>query len=41
MVMNEKGRINQVITNLLSNAIKFTDEGTVSITAVPNNNELL
>jgi signal transduction histidine kinase len=30
-----------VITNLLSNAIKFTDEGTVSITAVPNNNEIV
>ena len=30
-----------VFTNLLSNAIKFTDEGTVSITAVPNNNEIV
>jgi K+-sensing histidine kinase KdpD len=30
-----------VISNLLSNAIKFTDEGTVSITAVPNNDEIV
>jgi signal transduction histidine kinase len=37
----DKGRINQVISNLLSNAIKFTDEGTVSITAVPNTNEIV
>ena len=33
----DKNRINQVISNLLSNAIKFTDEGTVSITAVNTN----
>ena len=37
----DKNRINQVISNLLSNAIKFTDEGTVSITAVPNINEIV
>jgi two-component system sensor histidine kinase VicK len=37
----DKNRINQVISNLLSNAIKFTDEGTVSITAVPNNHEIV
>jgi signal transduction histidine kinase len=39
----DKGRINQVISNLLSNAIKFTNDGTVSITAVavPNNNEIV
>jgi two-component system, OmpR family, sensor histidine kinase VicK len=37
----DKSRINQVISNLLSNAIKFTDEGTVSITAVPNINEIV
>src|SRR5215831_4095934 len=37
----DKNRINQVISNLLSNAIKFTDEGTVSITAVPNTNEIV
>jgi signal transduction histidine kinase len=37
----DKNRINQVISNLLSNAIKFTDEGTVSITAVPNANEIV
>ena len=37
----DKNRINQVISNLLSNAIKFTDKGTVSITAVPNTNEIV
>jgi signal transduction histidine kinase len=37
----DKNRINQVISNPLSNAIKFTDEGTVSITAVPNTNEIV
>jgi two-component system sensor histidine kinase VicK len=37
----DKNRINQVISNLLSNAIKFTDEGTVSITAVPNTDEIV
>jgi two-component system sensor histidine kinase VicK len=37
----DKDRINQVISNLLSNAIKFTDEGTVSVTAVPNTNEIV
>jgi signal transduction histidine kinase len=37
----DKGRINQVISNLLSNAIKFTDEGTVSITAVTNTTEIV
>jgi signal transduction histidine kinase len=37
----DKGRINQVISNLLSNAIKFTNEGTVTAAAVPNNNEIV
>jgi signal transduction histidine kinase len=37
----DKNRINQVISNLLSNAIKFTDEGTVSISAVPNTNQIV
>ena len=37
----DKGRISQVISNLLSNAIKFTNEGTISATAVPNNNEIV
>jgi two-component system, OmpR family, sensor histidine kinase VicK len=37
----DENRINQVISNLLNNAIKFTDEGTVSITAVPNINEIV
>src|SRR5215467_5875538 len=37
----DKNRINQVISNLLSNAIKFTDEGTISITAVPSTNEIV
>src|SRR5215472_12897726 len=37
----DKNRINQVITNLLSNAIKFTGEGIVSVTAVPNTNEIV
>jgi len=37
----DKNRINQVISNLLSNAIKFTDEGTVSITPVPNISEIV
>ena len=37
----DKNRINQVISNLLSNAIKFTDKGTVSITAVPNAEEIV
>jgi two-component system, OmpR family, sensor histidine kinase VicK len=37
----DKNRINQVISNLLSNAIKFTDEGIVSITTVPNINEIV
>jgi signal transduction histidine kinase len=37
----DKNRINQVISNLLSNAIKFTDKGTVSITAVPNTNDIV
>jgi two-component system, OmpR family, sensor histidine kinase VicK len=37
----DKERINQVITNLLSNAIKFTPEGTVTIDAVSNDNEIV
>ena len=37
----DKGRINQVISNLVSNALKFTEEGTISITAVPNINEIV
>ena len=37
----DKGRINQVISNLLSNAIKFTNEGTVTAAAVPNNDEIV
>jgi two-component system sensor histidine kinase VicK len=37
----DKNRINQVISNLLSNAIKFTDEGTISITVVPNTDEIV
>jgi signal transduction histidine kinase len=37
----DRGRINQVILNLLSNAIKFTNEGTVSVAAVPNNIEIV
>ena len=37
----DKGRINQVISNLLSNAIKFTKEGTVTVAAVSNNNEIV
>jgi len=37
----DKNRINQVISNLLSNAIKFSDEGTISITVVPNTNEIV
>jgi two-component system sensor histidine kinase VicK len=37
----DRGRINQVILNLLSNAIKFTNEGTVSVAAVPNNTEIV
>ena len=30
-----------MISNLLSNAIKFTNEGTVSVAAVPNNTEIV
>ena len=37
----DRGRINQVISNLLSNAIKFTNEGIVSVAAVPNNTEIV
>ena len=37
----DKDRINQVISNLLSNAIKFTNEGTVSVAAILNNNEIV
>jgi two-component system, OmpR family, sensor histidine kinase VicK len=37
----DKNRINQVISNLLSNAIKFTNEGTVSMIAVPDSNEIV
>ena len=37
----DKNRINQVISNLLSNAIKFTDEGTVSIAALQNTDEIV
>ena len=37
----DKDRISQVISNLLSNAIKFTNEGTITATAVPNNNEIV
>jgi signal transduction histidine kinase len=37
----DNNRINQVISNLLSNAIKFTEEGTVSIAAIPNTNEIV
>ena len=37
----DKGRINQVISNLLSNAIKFTKVGSVTVAAVPNDNEIV
>ena len=38
----DKGRINQVISNFLSNAIKFTNEGTITATAVVSNiNEIV
>jgi signal transduction histidine kinase len=37
----DKGRISQVLSNLLSNAIKFTNEGTVTVAAVSNNNEIV
>ena len=37
----DKGRINQVISNLLSNAIKFTNEGTIGVTVVEGNNEIV
>src|SRR5215472_4991272 len=37
----DRNRVNQVISNLLSDAIKFTGEGTVSITAVPNTNQIV
>jgi len=37
----DKRRINQVITNLLSNAIKFTKGGSVTVAAVPNDNEIV
>jgi len=36
----DRGRINQVISNLLSNAIKFTKVGSITIAAVPNDNEI-
>ena len=35
------GRINQVISNLLSNAIKFTQVGSITVAAVPNDNEII
>ena len=41
IVEADKDRINQVITNLLSNAIKFTKVGTVTMAAVPNDNEIV
>ena len=41
VVYADKNRNNQVISNLLSNAIKFTNEGTVSIAAIPNTNEIV
>jgi two-component system, OmpR family, sensor histidine kinase VicK len=37
----DKGRINQVVSNLLSNAIKFTKVGSVTVAAVPNDNEIV
>jgi signal transduction histidine kinase len=37
----DKGRISQVLSNLLSNAIKFTNEGSVTVAAVLNNNEIV
>ena len=37
----DKDRISQVISNILSNAIKFTNEGTITAAAVPNNNEIV
>ncbi|MGB6527844.1 MAG: ATP-binding protein [Candidatus Nitrosopolaris sp.] len=37
----DKGRINQVISNLLSNVIKFTKVGSVTVAAVPNDNEII
>ena len=37
----DKGRINQVISNLLSNAIKFTKVGSITVAAVPNDNEIV
>jgi len=37
----DKGRISQVISNFLSNAVKFTNEGTISVTAVSNIDEVI
>jgi two-component system, OmpR family, sensor histidine kinase VicK len=37
----DKGRISQVISNFLSNAVKFTNEGTVTASAVSNIDEVI
>jgi signal transduction histidine kinase len=41
VVHADKGRITQVITNLLRNAIKFTSEGSISLMACRNGEDLL
>lgn len=41
VVHADKGRITQVITNLLRNALKFTSEGSISLMACRNGEDLL
>jgi len=37
----DKGRVTQVITNLINNAVKFTNNGTISVRADQNGDEVL
>ena len=39
-IFADRYRITQVISNIINNAIKFTDQGTITIEAIVNSNEL-
>ena len=41
LISGDADKLIQVVINLLSNAVKFTDKGTVSIEAYPDNNQVI